>query len=648
MIFAAALAPCAASATAAEKSSAAFVPAAQEADGRMKEFLLHIAREVKPDPKHLEGRIKQADLNSGPIRKRGLNTLISRWDKGPQYALACLATGENVPEANEHLVRWCRNYPIDKDHPQPAGDIDPRHLLRIALLPESRARLSDQAREAIEAAVYAWIYRRSQIDPAASSWNNASRSVWFLSGSENHDANQKMANLLALQWLCRHGRRYHGGTLLADGKPAQAHYEAWAAYWKELVRQRAREGIFCEIAQPGSYGRATISCYLDLYDLAEDAVLRRLGGHMCTLHFAQMAGEFEPRTGTRGAIAITRANTAIDQQFGKHWTKNLTYAWGWHDQPEDRVLEGESVLFSSRWRPPAIVTAIARGTRLPPYLSSMRTFGLGGDKENEVNEVLFADGEAHNSYIRRTAWVTPEYILSAITTDPARSYIALNYQGRLAGVTFSSGVNDRISILGNDERDPKSKSLYAINAVVWKDCLIAGRDPSAKTVATRIYISRGTLWDSRAEGPGGWLFLRAGDGFCALRAAQGGYRVLDAPHKIGYYLDLADIDSPIVLQTGRAADFPGGFQEFQQAVAAKATLALSDNCLRFRSLAGDNYRFWVKQKRAPELNGKPFDLNPPETYHSPYLTMVHGSDTARIRYPGFEDLVLDFQQGDLP
>src|SRR2546429_206513 len=82
----------------------------------------------------------------------------------------------------------------------------------------------------------------------------ASRSVWFLSGSENHDANQKMANLLALQFLCLHGRRLNGDTKLADGRPARDHYAAWVAYWKEYTRQRAREGLFAEVAQPGPYG----------------------------------------------------------------------------------------------------------------------------------------------------------------------------------------------------------------------------------------------------------------------------------------------------------------------------------------------------------------------------------------------------------
>lgn len=50
----------------------------------------------------------------------------------------------------------------------------------------------------------------------------------------------------------------------------------------------------------------------------------------------------------------------------------------------------------------------------------------------------------------------------------------------------------------------------------------------------------------------------------------------------------------------------------------------------------------LPQKKVPELNGKPFELNPGDTCSSPYLTMVHGSDKATIKYPGYDDLVIDF------
>lgn len=45
----------------------------------------------------------------------------------------------------------------------------------------------------------------------------------------------------------------------------------------------------------------------------------------------------------------------------------------------------------------------------------------------------------------------------------------------------------------------------------------------------------------------------------------------------------------------------------------------------------------------PRINGATVTLNPPKTFDSPFLSMVHGSSKAVIRYPGHEDLELDLQ-----
>ncbi len=444
--------------------------------------------------------------------------------------MACLAAGVNVEQANADIVHWCRDYPIDKDKPGKSGDIDPRKIFRVRLLPSASQLLTEEAKDAIEETAYTYIYRRSIIDPAGPDANNAGKSVWIISGSENHDAVTRMNDLLGSEIICRFGKKYTGETTLADGRTIKEHHDAWVAWWKEHTRQRAREGIFCEIAQPGSYGRATITSYFNLYDLVEGPELRRLGGNMLTLHFAQLATEFEPKTGTRGAIAITRSNDGIDQQWGKHWTKNLTFAWNWHDVPEDQILHGESIPFSTSYVPPPIVTAIARGPKAEPYFSVMRNFGLGERPSPDVYLITFADGEENNSYIRRTSWIAPEYMLSGITTDPARTdYTALNTQGRQAGISFSSGVNDRISMFGVDTRDSANRSHRAVNAIVAKDCLVAGRESSATSRVTNVYVSGGTVFKSRVTDPSGWEFFRAGDGFCAMRGRVRGVPARGAP-----------------------------------------------------------------------------------------------------------------------
>ncbi len=52
---------------------------------------------------------------------------------------------------------------------------------------------------------------------------------------------------------------------------------------------------------------------------------------------------------------------------------------------------------------------------------------------------------------------------------------------------------------------------------------------------------------------------------------------------MGYYFKLSDIDSPVIMQTGRAADYPGGFEEFRKAVLEKARLAVDGNAVAYTS-----------------------------------------------------------------
>ena len=44
----------------------------------------------------------------------------------------------------------------------------------------------------------------------------------------------------------------------------------------------------------------------------------------------------------------------------------------------------------------------------------------------------------------------------------------------------------------------------------------------------------------------------------------------------------------------------------------------------------------------PNINGTAVNLDPPKTYDSPYLSMEHGSNKAVIKYPGYNDVVLEF------
>lgn len=567
---------------------------------------------------------------------------------GPPHALACLYLQRDVKYANELIQKYCRSHPVE---PKASYARLPSPLLRVYLLPQCRELLAPETCRLIEQAAWNWVYARSRVTATSNSWNNASYGAWYITGSENHDVMFKATNLLAAQ-LLRDAPSFGPNAVLEDGGHLEEHYQAWVVYWKEYFRQRAREGLSCEIAHPVSYGASTTINYYNIFDLSDDAELKRLAGDFLTLFWTNVAAEFEPRTGIRAAWSATRCyKWSWHQQGAGYWPRSFLQAYGWHDN-EAQPWTGMLGFLTSSYQPPEIVSAIAREKNRPCYLSTTRRFGLGGpwDPMTEgggVYQVVFEDGR--DSFIRRDTWYTPDYTISAIAVDPSRSYIALNTQTRVVGITFSADVDDRIMVLGDSSQGShyagKEKHVInnrAINAICRPGCLIAAREPNATGAAhTRIFISDGALWDNRQESPQDWLFTKAGDAYCALRLAHGKWTVKPSPYKTGYFLEPEDIWTPIVIQAGRAVDYKGGLDDFKQSVRKNLFTYEADK-LTYVSEAGDKLKYFSRSRELPHINGKPVQLNPPQTYKNPWLVMDHGSDIAKITYPGYKDLTLDF------
>lgn len=568
------------------------------------------------------------------------------------YALACLYMNQQVDRANELINAYCEHNPIE---PVAHFAMYPDNLFRLYLLPRSHRLLTDTARRNIEKMARNWIYVRSRIDPLASSWNNASRGVWHITASENHDASWNACNILAAQILRQAETPYGPEMKLADGSPVEEHYQAWVDYWKENFRQRAREGFNCEIAHPADYEMQLIGCWYSVADLAESADLKKAGQDCLDLFWAKIACEFEPRTGIRSAWACTRGYVYTWHETGSiSWSRSLLYAYGWHDHDVNPTpMKFAMSSFTSSYRVPNIVRAIARDTDRGAYLATARHFGMGGKWELSdaerwgVYKILF--DKSHGSSILRTLYYTPDYTLSALTFNSAKSYIELVRQSRIMGVTFSSHVDDRIMVYGfggihaNDSLAKEYQVCFCTtNGVCGTGCMIVARDPGADPKdGVRIFVSKGEVWDNREENRDGWLFTKAGNAYCGIRIAAGHYTVEPSPFGLGYYLALGDVWSPVVIQMGRSEDYQGGFEQFKEAVKALPH-SCEDGKLSHTSLDNHIYEYWINSSRMPTINGKPIDPNPAKTYDYPYLSMEHGSDVATVSYPGYDDMVLRF------
>lgn len=539
------------------------------------------------------------------------------------WAFAALASNQELDAANAVLANVTQ-YNLTES----VGTEDDCYwaaslIARVQLHPLTRPRLSPGARTALTTLMTHFVKNRSRVADAAL--------PWIISGSENHDAMRKGAYLLYAQLLEAAG---HGGDALADGHTITEHRAAWEAFWLGYFRDRAREGLDSEIASP-TYAQYGLQVFVNLRDLAASAAVRARADQFLTLFWADYAQDFLPATGVRGG-GMTRVYK--DDPLTRGVSEGLrpaTWMYGWHEAAPQATNPSLLVAATSDYRPPAIVTAMTRQTAPRAYVS--RRFGQGvqiSDPLGIAYDVRFPDGK---SSVRRASWWTPSYVMGTISFDLAKPYIALLNQNRALGVMFAAHVDDRIMIAGRGT-DPVGRGMAEVHGVSAPDAMLVARDPhAALSDGTRIFVSRGALWDGRVQGAA-WLFVQTGDAYAAIRVATGSFIATAVPD--GQMLDLTDLWSPVAIQLGRAADYPT-LAAFRAAVETQP-FSFTAGVATYRSLAGTTLAIARRSTAPVQLAGAPAELDPALTYDSPYLRGSHGADTVTLSAPGFTPLVLDF------
>lgn len=558
-------------------------------------------------------------------------------------AILLLAENRNLDLAEQIIADHCGN-PLTTYVGKPVPQSRNEALFRIYLTEKARARLSPKARNTIEEFAWMLLTRYNRDITRA----DADKSFWLFSSSENHYLNDRRRYTQALQ-IVRMSPRYGPNHKLGE-ETIESHYQAWTRFWIRYFEARAAEGTDMEIAHPGSYGICTIGVYYDLHDLTDSPRLRELAGNFLTLYWAEVAAEFEPRTGQR-ALAGTRNPDFTGDRSG--WARDLLYGYGWHDCGCQGNSIGLLPFLLSSYRPPEILRVIAHNPERGSYQNTSRRALMIESEDKEKSGVIVFDknGDGH---FRRDVFYTPDYTLSTMTLDPSRKYNNTGDLAQTMGATFAADVNARIVVIGTG-----FYAKRAISGITGTAVSVIARDPNAQpgrgrfmSEGTRVFIRNGPLWDNRVEDASGWFFTRAGDAYAAIRMPEGytattrtyiwpGRKLEEAEEKNGHFLELKDMWAPIVIQMGRAADYTS-FEDFQAAVKDNR-FEYTDGKLTYASVAKDTYEYWAKGSQPPCINGIELNLNPPKTYDSPYLSMMHGSSRAVITCPGHQELVLDFK-----
>jgi hypothetical protein len=591
------------------------------------------------------GQLAQERLQEGLDTIARSSGMSSRKPSGQDIYKALLLFNENknIEEAERYIQNFC-GQPLTEYVGKPVPQNRNEAVFRIYLTEKTRCLLSPKTKAMVED--YAWglltKYNRN-ITRA-----DADKPFWGFSSSENHYVNDRRRYTQALQ-IVRMSARY-GPDAKLEGKSIESHYQAWTAFWIRYFQARAGQGTDMEIAHPSSYGICTVGVYYDLYDLTDSPRLRELAGKFLTLYWAEVAAEFELRTGQR-ALASTRNPDFTGNLTG--WARDLLYGYGWHDGACQGNSLGLLPFLLSSYRPPEILRAIARNPNRGSYQTTSRRALLIESEEKDKSGVIVFD-ENGDGHFRRDVFYTPDYTLSTMTLDPSRKYNNVGDLAQTMGATFAADVNARIVVTGTGYYAKR-----AINGVTGAAVSIIARDPNAgfgrsrfMSEGTRVFIRNGALWDNRVEDASGWFFTRAGDAYAAIRAAGPGYNVTtrtytwpgrklqEVEEKNGRHLELKDMWAPIVIQMGRAADYKS-FEVFQSLVKTRK-FAYESGKLTYVSEAKDIYEYWAKGAQLPKINGNTVNLNPAKTYDSPFLSMAHGQDKAVLHYPGYKDEVLEF------
>jgi len=390
----------------------------------------------------------------------------------------------------------------------------------------------------------------------------ARQSPWWMAGSENHDINAKVANLLSAQIFMHEpayadrifpnlgeGSGYHygktgletasggGRARLKDGGAYRArdHYEAWVGFWRTWFLERARRGPFIEV-NSATYMLYSLGFLQSLHDLAEDAPLREMSRKFFDLVWADWAQDQigGVRGGGRTRTSNLRSGYDSMTQFSKFLFGGPGNAW-----------HGFYQLLLSDYQLPAVVWELALDreglgcfayvSRRPGEEEDVWPRPLGNER------TLLCDTR---SRLLRYSWVTPDYVLGTQMDHPAAVHSHLSIDRRMQSMTFAgapdcvvrpgplySGTASRlIGASSFDEKDRDAWRMgtdHVFRSVQHRSVLITQQARNLRRVSPEWFPDYDMLGKpygiqfkgdfDRREEEGGWIFVAKGNAYLAVR-----------------------------------------------------------------------------------------------------------------------------------
>jgi len=251
----------------------------------------------------------------------------------------------------------------------------------------------------------------------------------------------------------------------------------------------------------------------------------------------------------------------------------------------------------------------------------------------------------------RNGFAAPRFHMGSHGIDATAAINRNARQQRWQGVVFAADPMARISmdgvsvkgVPGNPEKDGyisnPFKTIQDRNIMVtmkWGPNTDRGVDPNLW-----IFFSHAL---DRVEEEDGWIFVRSGDAFAAVKVVGGYQWVTPWEHRDNLrpksFVRLLNPDSPIITIANDAADYNNDFAAFKKALKSQPII-WADGVVEFATITHEG-------PLAPgKINGKTVQLTPPRVNDSPFIRSDWDSGIIYVR-KGKETLKLDFSDPDNP
>lgn len=540
------------------------------------------------------------------------------------FAMKAFLLDEQLETANQALQENCRFYTEnelernDRDSFYWAADVVCRMVEFFgphgSMAP---GRLTPETETAV--LEMAWVYCKDTSNVADA--ETAISQTWHIHESENHHL-QRFSTVWHFSKFLKNDSRY-SSRLYDDGKTPAQHYQAWTDYTKEFLRERAKKGLFVEVASKG-YGFQSLKCIHSFYDFADDPTLRRRAGYLLDLFWATWAEE--QIDGVRGG-GKTRVYQGRNSQFQTGDAIDQL-AWYYLGRGKSSPPQGNFFSFiTSDYRMPLVVMDMALDTTgRGSYEITQRRMGLALEGYYGPPDYRL---RTDFGGILRYSYCTPDFIVGTLMCEarPFEDWTMISSQNRWHGVVFAGDPNARIypqcraekeAVTFNQQWSVQKKGTLISQRLAGKQY---GRGPEEM----RVWFSQPGL-ENRQE-KDGWILVEAPQAYAAVRPVAGESRWAKAGG--GDWLCLDDASSPVIIEVASKKQF-ADYRAFQGAILA-APIKFDAAVLTYTGLSGDRFTFYADYSQLPQINDQPIDLAPKRVFDSPFVQSDWNSGVVTIQ-----------------